>query len=232
MSPLLHCLPLVVNVERERACNALALLQKRAAGYDETEAGHALDALVGRTDKEVYAESCHVDGHSAEAAHRVDNQRLAVALHYGGYFFKRIEHAGGRLAVDYRHMGHFLVLGQVSVDGRRADGFSLVELHHVAVQPVILGNHAHAFAVSAVGCDEQMVVRTHRAAERSLDTERAAALHQHRRIFFGAARSDAYKLFPDYFHYAFVIVFVPCAPVAHHGVLHCLRCSQRSGGKQ
>ena len=155
-----------------------------------------------------------------------------MTLHHGGYFLKRIEHTGGGFAMNYRHMGHLFVLRKVSVDGHGVDRLRLVELHHVAVQPVILCDYAHSFAVSAVGGDEQVVFRTHRTAERRLYAERAAALHQHRRIFLGAARSDAYELLADNFHNAFVIVFVPCAPVAHHGTLHCLCGRQRTRGKQ
>ena len=51
----LHGLPLVVEVERERACYAFALLQERTACQDESESGNALDAFVGRTNHEVDA---------------------------------------------------------------------------------------------------------------------------------------------------------------------------------
>lgn len=96
----LHRVPLVVEVERQGAGHALALFEQAAAGDDESESRHALDALVGAADEEVDAQRGHVDGHAAEAAHGVDDERLAVAFDDFGHSGQRIEHAGGRLAVD------------------------------------------------------------------------------------------------------------------------------------
>ena len=108
--PLLHGLPLVVDVERKRARHALAPGQFAAAGYDEPKARHALYALVGAADEEVYAQPVYVEGNAAEAAHGIDNQTFAVHLHDVGHLLQGVQYAGRRLAVDDGHVGYFGVV--------------------------------------------------------------------------------------------------------------------------
>ena len=227
----LHRLPLVIQVERQRACNALASFEQRAARNDEAEARHALYALVGTAYHEVDAQRRHVYGHSAKAAHRVHYQRLAVLLYNGCNVGQRIEHSGSGLAVNHRHVCRLGMTGQIFVYLLRVNGLSLLKAHHVAVQMIIVGYHAHTLSVGSVGSHEQMVVGLYHRTERSLNTEAAAALHQHRRIFFGAARRQLHELFAYNLNNAYIIVFVPCAPVAHHGFLNGVCGCQWSGCK-
>lgn len=51
-------------------------------------------ALVGTADEEVYAQFVYIEGNTAEAAHGVYNQFLAVHLDEVGYLLEGIEHAG------------------------------------------------------------------------------------------------------------------------------------------
>lgn len=69
------------------------------ADDDEAEAPDSLYAFVGTADHDVYAQSCHVYRHSAEAAHSIDDECLAVSLDYSGNGFQRFECACGGLAV-------------------------------------------------------------------------------------------------------------------------------------
>lgn len=62
--------------------------QLGTASDDEAKSRNALDALVGTADEEVYAQFVYIEGNTAEAAHGVYNQFLAVHLDEVGYLLE------------------------------------------------------------------------------------------------------------------------------------------------
>ena len=87
---------------RERVTwRRLAVQQLGTASDDEAKSRNALDALVGTADEEVYAQFVYIEGNTAEAAHGVYNQFLAVHLDEVGYLLEGIEHAGSGFAMHH-----------------------------------------------------------------------------------------------------------------------------------
>ena len=118
----------------------------------------------------------------AEGGHRVENEDLVVRLGDGADFGGRIEHTGGRLAVDQRDVRDSGVALQCRVDRFGSDGFGFGYLDGNTIDAQAVGDLRDASAIGAVFGDEQFTVAWDGGSDGRLDGEGAAALHQDGRI--------------------------------------------------
>ena len=102
----------------------------------------------------------------------------------------------------------------------------------MVLDAVIGGDDTHAVAVGAVGGDEHVVCGADGGAQGGLHAECPAALHQHGCIVFRTAGGKRHQFFTDFLDDADVVVFIPRAPVAHHGFLDSFAGGQRAGGQK
>ena len=193
--------------------------QLGTAGDDEAKPRNTLDALVGTADEEVYAQFVYIEGNTAEAAHGVYNQFLAVHLDEVGYLLEGIEHAGSGFAMHHGNVSDFGIVRKIVVDVADGDLLCFVKSKHVVRDAVILGDVAHAVAVGAVAQYEKFVARLDDATDDGFHTVRAAALQEDGSIVSGMLGGEGDEGLTDFFHNVEVVVFVPSTPVGQHGFL-------------
>lgn len=231
-APLLHGLPLGAEIERKRACVAAGGSQFLFAGDDESESGNSLNALVGAADEVVDTQFFDVDGNASEAAHRVHDEGDVPPAEHVGHFVDAVQQTGRGFAVHHRKMRRIGGFGQCLQGGGARYGFGLPQRHELIVDAVVIGDPGHPFSVGAVGEDEQFVVRAYRGADGRLHAVGAAALQQYGRVPVLVEPGDLQQTAADRHDDPFVVVFVPCAPVLHHGFADGLRGAQRPRSEQ
>lgn len=230
LSGPLHAHPLVVQIERQGRRVALGGAKRLFAHEREADAGHPLEALVGRSGNGLERHFACVERQGAERAHRVDQEPPAGRGGDCGDAFDRVEDAGGGLAVHRRDVRDRPVCGQRPCQRGDIVGPVLrrLERHHLAA--VIARHLDHALAVGAVDQDQQPAVPRHERAEHGLDHERAAALERYADVSPRTA-GEAHQAIPD----ARVErheVPIARAPVAQHRPFHRARGGERTRGQE
>ena len=90
-----HNAPLIVKIQRQRAGIAFAGLKLFNISDDKRKTGDALNAFIGRRNKEVDADFRHVDIHTAKRTHGIHNEGFAGRFYNGTHGSDVIENTGG-----------------------------------------------------------------------------------------------------------------------------------------
>lgn len=132
------------QIERERTRIAFSGKQRRFAGNDEGKARHALNALIGRGNQKINAESLHRDFHPAEAAHGIHDEQAVFRLYDAGHTFDVVENTRRRFAVHHRDHRRFGVRIQPLGNSLNIRRLIPAAVNAVKRNAVISQNLAHA----------------------------------------------------------------------------------------
>jgi len=159
-----------------------ASFQRVPPQQGETEAGHALEAFVGRGHQPVEGQFARIHRQRAEGTHRVHEQPPFLAPDHLGDGLQGIEDAGGRLAVDHRDVRDVRIDRQHRLDplGRRRQVVAHVQRHELAAQ--VFENAGHALAVSAVHQPQRLAVPRQQSGQSRFHGVGSAALQGHANV--------------------------------------------------
>jgi hypothetical protein len=223
--------PLSDEVEAEAACVPLGGEQRRPACDREGKTGDAFDALVSGGDEVVDTRVFEIEGHSAEAAHGVDDELAAVIAHDAADRFDGVEDAGGGLAVDDGDVGDRRVSGQSAGNCDWVGRSVLSGSDHCCGDAGNLGDAGDALAVSSVGEDEEAPARRDRDGDDGFHRVGAAAWHEHRRENGRRYLGQIEKTLSDGCHKSYEIS-VARAGIPEHRLLHRRARGQRARGEE
>jgi hypothetical protein len=159
---------------------AIRRLERSAARDDKGERGHAFETFVCGGDDVIGSEFRQIERHSAEAAHRIEDERATSVSNDLRDLVDRVQNTGCRFEMNHRHVRDARRFEEESPNRCWIRRFVLgpaLDLHRDLQS---LCNLQHSFAIRAVREDEQLSVCWDDRRDEGLNCERAAALHQHR----------------------------------------------------
>ena len=179
-----------------------------------------MDTFVGAANQEVDAKFVHVQRDAAETAHTVDNQFFAMHFDDVSEFFDGIQNPGSGFTMHKGNVGDIGIVAQVVVNVFYGYLLCLFKGEHIIVEVIIFGDITHTVAVGSVATNQKFVFRGDGCTQNGFYAVCTASLQKDRGVFFRVFSGDAHQVFAKFLNDTEVIVFVPCAPVGHHGFFY------------